>query len=240
MNWPTVPWSDAATVSSAQVREADAQALERDGIEALQLMEIAGWQVARFVDEFLDGAAGKRVVVLAGSGNNGGDALCAARFLYQRGASVSASIVHPRDAGSLAAHHGNTIQQLGIPIDDASKGIDQAADVIVDGLFGTGVHPPLRQPAPLIIQAINSSPAAVVTIDVPSGMDADDATGAQDAVQAEATVTLAAPKAGLIKTPASGRIFLADIGMPLDLFSTAGEALRAIFRKGDLVELLRP
>lgn len=240
MNWPTIPWSDSATVSTAELRQADADAFERLGIEPVQLMEIAGWQVTRFVDSLVGGITGKRVVVVAGSGNNGGDALCAARFLHQRGASVSASIVPARDRNSLAARHANTVRQLGIAVDDASKGIDQAADVIIDGLFGTGVRPPLRQPSPLIIAAINASSAAVVAIDVPSGMDADDASGAADAVHAEATVTLAAPKTGLIKTNASGRIFLADIGMPLALFSTARKALERIYSTGDLVELIRP
>lgn len=215
-------------------------ALERYGIEALQLMEIAGWQVARFVEAFLEGVAGKRVLVVAGSGNNGGDALCAARFLSLRGASVSASIVPPRDSGSLAAHHGRTLQALGIALEDAASGLDQNVDVILDGLFGTGIRPPLRPPAPLIIEAIKASRAPVVAIDVPSGMDADDGTGASEAVRADATVTLAAPKAGLMLTTNAGRIFLADIGMPLELFSTARKALQSMFKISDLLELVRP
>jgi NAD(P)H-hydrate epimerase len=225
-------------VSTQELRQADTEALQRFGIEPLQLMELAAWQVARFVDAFLDGIGGKRVLVVAGSGNNGGDALCAARFLFERGAVVQAAIVSPRDSTSLMAHHADTLRRLGITLHDASKGIDQAADLIIDGLFGTGVRPPLREPAPLIISAINASRARVVAIDVPSGMNADDGQGADQAVQAVATLTLAAPKAGLLKAKAAGRVFLADIGMPLALFSTAGPALRAIFSKGDLVELL--
>ena len=239
MNWPAVRWDDAATVSSGELRRADAEAQQRFGIAPVQLMEIAAWQAARFIDEFVGGVAGKRVAVVAGSGNNGGDALCAARFLLQRGASIAASIVAARDSHSLAAQHARTLSLLGVSLEDASKGIDQAADLILDGLFGTGVHPPLREPAPLIIAAINASRASVVALDVPSGMDADDADGAEAAVQAEATITLAAPKRGLVKSRASSRIFLADIGMPLTLFSTAEPALRRIFSGGSLVELLR-
>jgi hydroxyethylthiazole kinase-like uncharacterized protein yjeF len=238
VNWPRVPWDQVSPVSSADLRAADAAARDRFGIEPLQLMEVAAWQLARFLDTFVDGVAGKRVLVVAGSGNNGGDALCAARFLAQRGAAVQASIVPVRDQGSLAAHHAATLRQLGIPVYEAPQAIDQSADVILDGLLGTGIHPPLRPPAPAIIDTINRSRRPVIAVDVPSGMDADDASGADSAVQATATVTLAAPKAGLRRASAAGRVFLADIGMPAVLFSTARTRLEAVYRIGDLVELV--
>jgi ADP-dependent NAD(P)H-hydrate dehydratase / NAD(P)H-hydrate epimerase len=238
VNWPRVPWDQVSAVASAEVRAADVAARDRFGIEPLQLMEVAAWQLARFVESFVDGVAGKRVIVVAGSGNNGGDALCAARFLAQRGAAVQASIVPARDLGSLAAHHAATLRQLGIPVLEAPQAIDQSADVILDGLLGTGIHPPLRPPAPAIIDAINRSRRPVIAVDVPSGMDADDAGGADTAVQATATVTLAAPKAGLRRASAAGRVFLADIGMPAGLFSTAPARLEAVYRRGDLVELV--
>lgn len=240
MSWPAVPFNSVEPVSSAALRQADAAALTRFGIAPLQLMEVAGWQVARFVTDFLGHAAGARVLVVAGSGNNGGDALCAARFLAQRGAAIRVSLVPPRDQESLAAHHGQTLRALGIPLQEAPNGIDAEADLIVDGVFGTGIRPPLRPDARTIVEAINLSGRPVVSVDVPSGMDADDASGAEDAVRASATVTLAAPKAGLRRTPISGRIFLADIGMPPSLFSTAGPSLAAAYSQGDLVELIDP
>lgn len=238
MNWPQVPWDQVSAVSSAELRAADAAARDQFGIEPLQLMEVAAWQIARLVDSFIDGAAGKRITVVGGSGNNGGDALCAARFLAQRGAAVQASIVPVRDPSSLAAHHAATLRQLGIPVHEAPQAIDQSADVILDGLLGTGIHPPLRPPAPAIIDAINRSRRPVIAVDVPSGMDADDASGADSAVQASATVTLAAPKAALKGASAAGRVFLADIGMPAVLFSKARAQLEGVFRIGDLVELV--
>ena len=75
-------------------------------------MEVAGWQVARFVDRFMNGIRGKRVTVVAGSGNNGGDGLVAARFLRQRGAIVTASIVPSRDPTSLFMAAGEAIAAL--------------------------------------------------------------------------------------------------------------------------------
>ena len=203
-------------------------------------MEVAGWQVARFVDAFMNGLRGRRVTVVAGSGNNGGDALVAARFLHQRGAIVTASIVPSRDAGSLAARHAATLRRMGLPAGDAPDGIEPNTDAVIDGLFGTGIRLPLREPAPRIIAAMNGTGRPIIAIDVPSGIDADTGIGAETAVQASATLMLAAPKAGLVGKPAAGRIFIADIGMPVTLFGPAEEAIAALYALGDVVELVDP
>ncbi len=240
MTWPAVSWRLVPMVSSATLRQADAEARSQFGIEPLQLMEVAGWQVARFVRDFRDGIRGKRVAVVAGSGNNGGDALAAARFLHQWGAVVSASIVPPRDASSLVAQHATIIRRMGIPVRHAPDGIDPSVDTVIDGLLGTGIRPPLREPAPRIIDAMNATGRPIVAIDVPSGMDADTGLGAEAAVRAAATLTLAAPKPGLSGAPNAGRVFVADIGMPVALFGADREALAALYAVGDLVELVDP
>lgn len=240
MSTPSVSLSEVPAVSSAELRQADTDAREVFGIEAIQLMEVAGWQVARVVEAVLGGVAGKAVVVVAGSGNNGGDALVAARVLHQRGARIRASVVTPRDSNTLVARHAKTIRRLGLQIAEAPAGIDDASDIIVDGLLGTGIRPPLRPPAPDIIRAMNATGRPIIAVDIPSGMDADTGVGAEQAVRAVATVTLAAPKAGLLPAANTGRLFLADIGMPTALFSTAGPSLAKVYRISDLVELIPP
>lgn len=240
MTWPVVSWDRVRTLSSIALRQADAEARSNFGIEPLELMEVAGWQIARFVDAFMGGMRGKRAVVVAGPGNNGGDALVAARFLRQRGAIVSASIVPSRDQNSLAGRQALTIRRLGIPMLDAPRGVDPSADVVIDGLLGTGIRPPLREPASRIIEAMNDTGRPIVAIDVPSGLDADTGVGAEGAVRAVATVTLAAPKAGLARAPNAGRVFVADIGMPAVLFGADRDAIAALYAVGDLVELVNP
>jgi ADP-dependent NAD(P)H-hydrate dehydratase / NAD(P)H-hydrate epimerase len=220
------------------VREADRRARDEYGIEPIQLMEIAGWQVARLVDDLLNGSHGRRVLVVAGSGNNGGDALVAGRMLHQRGARLRVSIVPSHDRSSLSARHAITIERLGIEVSTAPGGIDQAADVIVDGLLGTGIRPPLRDPAPAVIAAMNRLGCPIVAVDVPSGLDADTGAGAESAVRATATLTLATARPALATTPTAGRVFLADIGMPAALFSEHRLAIEAIYGRGDLVELI--
>ena len=240
MTWPALPWRKVPTLPSAALRRADAEARSRFGIEPMQLMEIAGWQVARFVAAYLDGIRGRQVLIVAGAGNNGGDALAAARFLHQRGAIVSASIVPAPDPGSLVAHHTATIRQMGIPVRVAPDGIERPTDAIVDGLLGTGIRPPLREPARRIIQAMNATERLVLAIDVPSGLDADSGMGADGAVRAAATLTLGAPKPGLARAPNAGRVFVADLGMPPALFGADAPALAALYAAGDLVELVDP
>jgi NAD(P)H-hydrate epimerase len=89
-----------------------------------------------------------------------------------------------------------------------------------------------------IIAAMNATGRTIVAVDVPSGMDADSGTGAEAAVQATATVTLVAPKAGLAGASSAGRVFVADIGMPVALFGAEQAALAALYAVGDLVELV--
>jgi len=240
VSWPALSWDQVRALPSIALRQADAEAQSTLGIEPLELMEIAGWQIARFVDAFMNGIRGRRVIVVAGSGNNGGDALVAARFLQQRGAIVSASIVPSRDPNSLAARHALTVQRLGIPVLDAPQGVIPSADVLIDGLLGTGIRLPLREPAPRIIHAMNATGRPIVAIDVPSGLDADTGVGAEAAIHAAATVTLVAPKAGLARAPNAGRVFVADIGMPVVLFGADREAIAALYAVGDLVELVDP
>ncbi|HEX9096483.1 MAG TPA: NAD(P)H-hydrate epimerase [Candidatus Dormibacteraeota bacterium] len=237
MTWPAVAWNQVPTMSSAALRQADEQARSQFGIEPIQLMEVAGWQIARFVDGFMHGVRAKRVIIVAGSGNNGGDALVAARFLQQRGAIVRASIVPTRDPSSLVARHALTIGRLGIPILEAPKGVDPSADLLVDGLFGIGIRLPLRDPAPGIITAINASRVPIVAIDVPSGLDADSGAGQEGAVRAAATITLVAPKPALRGSLVAGRVIVADIGMPIGVFSTERVALARLYQIGDTVEL---
>jgi hydroxyethylthiazole kinase-like uncharacterized protein yjeF len=224
--------------SAAAMRGVDAAAHATFGIAPRQLMEVAGFQVARVVDDWLHGAAGKRVAVIAGAGNNGGDALAAARFLAQRGGELVAWIVDPRDPESLAASHARTLRAMGIRCARATGTLDLDVDVILDGLLGTGIRAPLREPASRLIRAINDAGRPVIAIDLPSGLDSDSGAGDETAVQAAATVTLGLPKPALRRARSCGRLFLADIGLPAALFGAERPAVETLYRSGDLLELV--
>lgn len=239
MTWPRVAVSRVPWVSAAEMRQADSTARSDFGIEPIQLMEAAGIHVARLADDWRGGIAGKQVVVVAGGGNNGGDALVAARHLVQRGAIVQVWVVGPEDRlGDLTRQHLGTARRMGISLGQALP--DRLADIelVVDGLLGTGVRLPLRRPALEVIATMNQLRRPILSIDVPSGLDSDTGAGQDQCVQAAATLTLGVPKPGLRDAPPVGRLFLADIGLPAALFGPQGDAVRALYRKGELLELV--
>lgn len=114
MSWPSAPWSEVPVAPASLMRQVDIEAERRFHISAAQLMEVAGFQLARFITDWLGGVAGRRIAVIAGGGNNGGDALVAARFLAQRGATISALCLPPKDPSSLPANHARTLQALSL------------------------------------------------------------------------------------------------------------------------------
>ncbi|HEY0493544.1 MAG TPA: NAD(P)H-hydrate epimerase [Candidatus Dormibacteraeota bacterium] len=239
MSWPAISSALVPVAPAELMRRVDLEAQQQFQIGTAQLMEIAGFQVARFIGGWLGEVSGRRVAVLAGPGNNGGDALVAARFLAQRGALVECLCLPPKDPSSLAANHAGTLRSMGIDCRPFTSSTQLSADLIVDGLLGTGVHLPLRQPYPGIIADINRARSQVVAIDLPSGLDSDTAEGDSEAVQATATLTLGLPKPALSSAQCCGRLFLADIGLPAALFGADEQAVRALYKKGDLLEVLR-
>ncbi len=204
-------------LTAAQVSALDAAAADL-GVDILQLMELAGFQVARLAWR-MNGSRPRRVHVVAGHGNNGGDALVAARHLSAWGCSVSAT-VHgdPGRLGGVVARHANAASQAGVAVVVSAEPEDATAPpgvaLLVDGLLGTGLTGPPRPAHAAVIAAMRGT---ILSIDVPSGLDADDGDAAGAAVRATATCTLTACKRGFW-APASrqwtGALHVADIGMP--------------------------
>ena len=223
--------------------DANAAAL---GIPRKQLMESSGNAVARIIRQHTD--RGHRVVLVCGRGNNGGDALVAARFLKEYDVEV-VLLGHPDRIGTdIARENWAALQTAEIPtttITD-STGIDtldlEAADCIVDAMLGTGVTGALREPAATAARAITAADTPVVAVDVPSGVDADTGEAAGDAVDADHVVTFHDTKPGLDSLEVA--VTVADIGIPAAAEAFVGPGdLRGRERaaeshKGDHGELL--
>ncbi len=173
---------------------------------------------------------GSRVVVLAGSGDNGGDALFAGARLASRGAAVLAvtagSRVHEQGAAALRAAGG----RLASADDDAAPAAIGAADLILDGLLGIGGRGGLREPQASLAWLAARSPAVVVAVDLPSGVDADTGEVEGSAIQADVTVTFGTLKPGLLIDPGAGHagvVELIDIGLGPYLDPPDASALQA-------------
>ena len=203
-------------LTSDQMREADRRTIEA-GIPGIVLMENAGCRVVEFLEKSYAPLERQRIVVVCGKGNNGGDGLVIARQLWTRfrPASLHILLAAPGEEfqGDAAANWA-MVQALGIP---ASHGIAaelRTATLIVDALLGTGLKGPARGRALELIREMNGGfpLAAIVSVDVPSGLCADG-----ESVHAAHTVTLAAPKTELILPPTcdrAGAITVAPIGIP--------------------------
>ncbi len=181
------------------------------GLSRLQLMENAGRGLAEEIVSRFD--CGK-VVIYAGTGNNGGDAFVAARFL--RGFDVEI-VLSGEVRSDIALKNLEILKKSGFSISKWGQHEHSDSDIAVDALIGTGFRGKLREPYRTIVEEINASDSFTVSVDVPTGVDAD--TGRyEEAVRANLTVTFHRMKPGLIKAEdVTGEIVVKDIGIP-DLF----------------------
>lgn len=203
---------NAALLTVGEMAAADRAAVSR-GVPSLDLMEAAGAAVARMVQRHHPKGT---VLVLCGPGNNGGDGFVAARLLKEAGRDVTLALYGARDAvkGDAAA----MAQRWSGAVLAATPLLVMQADVIVDALFGAGLSRPLDGAALALVDAVNESDAAVVAVDLPSGLHGDDGQprGAA-AVRASRTVTFFRPKPAHLLLPGRllcGELHVADIGIP--------------------------
>jgi NAD(P)H-hydrate epimerase len=224
-------------VTGAEMRVLDERAMSDFGLPGMLLMENAGLRVAEAVRNF---SRCRRITVLAGRGNNGGDGLVAARHL-RRSMQVSVWLAAPP-----AAYRGDALanliilQRLGADcrVADNESALQKletelrGTDLVVDALLGTGLTRRPDSPYAEIIRLVNESGAAVLAVDIPSGVCADSGRVAGEAIRADVTVTFALPKLGLLLFPGAactGRLEVADIGIPEQLLS--GHDLRLLTRE---------
>jgi hydroxyethylthiazole kinase-like uncharacterized protein yjeF len=200
-----------------QAREMDRIAMEELKIPGIVLMENAARGIAQVALRRLERRPGP-VAVVCGPGNNGGDGLAAARHLASAGREVRIHLVVPAQAyraGSDPAVHLAVARAMGLPLRDDLELDD--AELILDGLFGTGLTRPVRPPFGRAIEAINAARGAVLAIDLPSGLDANTGAILGSAVRAEVTATMGAGKVGFTRGEGPGlvgEIVVVDLGIP--------------------------
>jgi len=213
-------------LNTVQMREADRRTTEDVGVPSIVLMENAGRQVLTAIEATFDNAASLRYAILCGKGQNGGDGFVVARAMLERGITVSVFLVG-RDVEVRGDARTNLQILSNLSIDvveiaDAAAWELQApavlaADVVVDAIFGTGLKGPVSGLVESIVDDLNASDTPVVSIDLPSGLDASAADVAGPAIEATLTVTFGAPKIPHILPPAEhhvGSLVIADIGIP--------------------------
>src|SRR3984885_7734425 len=239
-------------LNSTQMREVDRRTIEDIGIPSLVLMENAGRQVVAAMEAMYGDLLERRVAVLCGRGNNGGDGFVVARTLTQRGIDVSVFLL-----GAVADVRGDArinldiLGHLGLTIVEVADSqawelhFSELSDctLIVDAIFGTGLKAPVSGLIQSVIADVNASGIPVVSIDLPSGLSADSAEPIGDSIEAGLTVTMAAPKLPLVLPPAemrAGDIVIADIGIPADVLDKVAGPRVELLTRAAMRELITP
>src|SRR4051812_37067127 len=241
----TMPGQSVPVVTPAEMAQVDRVMIEELGVEVLQLMELAGRAIADWARErFLGDASGKRILVLAGSGGNGGDGLVAARLLHAWGALPKIRLSHEvQSLRGAASHQAQSLAALGIPLlptPAAQPPSLPETDLIIDGLLGFGLSGPPTGASALLIEAANAHPAPILAIDLPSGLDAATGEPYRPCIRADATLTLALPKTGLLSKAAGpyvGELAVADIGVPAAAYARLGLDIAPLFGEGSIVRV---
>jgi len=232
------------SVTADQMREVDRAMVEDCGIQLVQMMELAGRHLAHLVrSRFLHGdAAGAMVMVLAGSGGNGGGAMVAARRLHAWGARVRVITTAPLEGYSgVPLHQLETLSRLEVPTTRWDEAVEmRTPDLVIDGVIGYGLSGAPRGGAATMIRWTHGTSAPVVSLDVPSGLDATTGVPGEPTVLAAATLTLALPKTGLGNPAAGdhvGDLYVADLGVPPGLYEGMGLKVGPLFAEDDVVQL---
>lgn len=215
----------------ATMREIDRKAIEEYGIPSLVLMENAAVKTVVALEKAFGRMEGRRALVVCGPGNNGGDGMAVARHLHNAGVEVACALL--RETSRLspdAAVQAKILDKMGLsPVACADEGslaslddLARGADLLVDAIFGTGLARPVEGIDRRAIELLNAARGKRLSIDLPSGVCADTGRTLGAAVRADATVALGLPKAGHFLPPGAGftgRLFVADIGIPRELFA---------------------
>lgn len=213
-------------------------------IELIQMMENAGRNLASLArSRFLDNdPRGKHILVMAGSGGNGGGGMVAARRLANWGAKVGVYLTRGIDMLSgVTTRQLQILQNIGVPITPPHQ-IDfpPHTDLILDSIIGYSLRGAPRNAAAHLIRLANASQIPILSLDVPSGVDTTTGESYDPHIQAQATLTLALPKTGLMNKKVSsavGELYLADISVPPRLYASLGLEVDPIFAQEEIIRV---
>lgn len=206
------------------MRNLDNIAIGKYGIDILQMMELAGFNLAQLIHEKFYIGEPLSVLVAAGSGNNGGGGLVAARHLYNFGHRIYLYVTNEKNLKPAPTHQLKTIHQMEIKKLDNLDTLP-VIDVVIDALIGYGQTGKVRDDIAQVINFLNGLKKTVVALDNPSGLNVDNGIAQGATIKASITLTLAALKRGLVIDDVQkyvGGIYLADIGIPKEAYKDIG------------------
>ncbi|HLD18928.1 MAG TPA: NAD(P)H-hydrate epimerase [Candidatus Nanoarchaeia archaeon] len=200
--------------SRFQMTELDRLMGERYNISIPQMMEIAGLLTAQLAIQV---SKGKKILILCGHGNNGGDGLCAARHLINFGYDITI-VIAKENLGDAAALQKDVLKKMNVTINVWPTNLDFSKfDLIIDALLGFNLNGAPKEPYASIIRKANSAGVPIISVDIPSGLDADSGVAYEPCIKANYTLCMGAVKNGC-KKEFCGEIYIGYIGVPAELY----------------------
>lgn len=227
-------------ITTQQMVEVDRLMIEDYGIGLIQMMENAGRSLAELTRRLLGGdVSGRNIAVLCGAGSNGGGGMVAARHLHNWGADVWVKpVFNPKQLKKIPAHQWDILQNISVP-DLTIEQIGQV-EIILDAIIGYGLAGNPHGLAAEWIEIANQSKIPILAMDAPSGLNTTTGIPGNPCVSAMATLTLALPKTGLFEPAARdlvGNLYLADIGVPPELYREIGIQIPNIFSQDPIIRV---
>ncbi|MBW6489956.1 MAG: NAD(P)H-hydrate epimerase [Lentimicrobium sp.] len=205
---------EVPAVNTEQMVEIDRVAMEETGPNLYQMMENAGRNLCMLALEKLgDNWNSSRILVLAGTGGNGGGGICAARHLANHGADVTVCITDTSHLKEVTAYQLHILKSTSAKVIPVNELQNEKPDLILDAIIGYSLTGEPKGNALIMIQYVAKKSAVVISLDVPSGIDSTTGKRAVNHINPNATLTLALPKTGLFPE-VSGELYVADIGIP--------------------------
>ncbi|UKI39325.1 MAG: NAD(P)H-hydrate epimerase [Alistipes putredinis] len=205
-------------LTGCQIGQADALTVRDEGIEPIDLMERAAEQIALWICQNVDQS--NSLLFFTGKGNNGGDGLAAARILHNAG--FSCRVYTPFGIEQMSRQCAENFRRLPDRLLTDEPAVSEDT-IIVDALLGSGMSGEVREPLKSLIESINASDRTVISIDIPSGMNAEDNAGSRTIVNAATTLTIQYPKLAMMLPEAgehAGNIEVIDIGIDTSGFAS--------------------
>ena len=233
--------NDIPALTTTQMIQVDRAMIEDYHIELIQMMENAGLNFAELARRWLGGTVKDRsVVVLCGNGGNGGGGMTAARRLHNWGAQVIVALTKSADEyRGVPAHQLDILKRMNIPIVDSAS-LPPTPDLILDAIIGYSLSGSPRGMAADFIRWANKQNTPILSLDTPSGLDTTTGVAYEPTIRATTTMTLALPKQGLLNPEVKshvGELYLADIGVPPELYLTMGIKVSGLFDREELIHV---
>lgn len=226
-------------ISVHQMAEVDRLMIEVYHIELIQMMENAGRNLADFAQSMTASHPNPTYLVMAGSGNNGGGGLVAARHLINRGFQVEVILTSGENKlKEIPKHQWSILKKMGVA--SVSHSNYEDFDLIIDAMIGYGLKGEPRATLARWIERINASGVPILSLDIPSGLDANLGIPFVPCTRAQRTLTLALPKTGLITPEAKpfvGDLYLADISVPTQLYQSLELKVGKIFKDNPIIKI---